>query len=343
MKLLPLYALVLSLLLSPGAGAEETAWSAAPWRAVFPYTFSAAPSIGILLGQAEEIVYYSAGDGKLSQLLWDIMPLVYVGLSLDFSPINPWERWGFFGDLDLKYGFPMKIGNMEDRDWQDPSNRGALSAYSSHDAYGKGAFLLDLALGVTVPFRLLELIPTVSKLRLKGFLDFSMMYHSWSGENGKGEYSWDGYTQTWLPTPQKHSFYGPVITYVQAWYILTPGIGLEIPFLTRFSGELSCMISPLVWCQDQDHHITRDLLFIDTMFLGLFLDIGAKITFTPHPRFALSLSGSWRYIPGVRGDTTDYTTGIYDPSVSPDIRSSSDVAGASYNVGDIGLSAMIRF
>jgi outer membrane protease len=331
------------LLLGPAVGAQDVGWSGAPWKAVFPYTFSAAPALGALLGRAEEIVYQDAGgDAKLSHILWDILPVVYAGFSLDCSPIDPWRRWGFFGEVKVKWGLPlMKTGIMEDRDWQDPADPSVMTDYSKHDAHTKGVFLLDAAFGLSAPIRLPPLIPAVSALRVKGFIGFSLMYHSWSAENGYGEYQNLG----------NYAFYGPVISYQQVWYILTPGIAVEIPFLSRFSAELGFQISPLVWCVAQDHHLTRHdfghqeqhLFFQDVMDYGLFLEPQARFAFTPLPRLSLALSGAWRFIQGVRGDTSITYTGLYRSSSPAEPRIDYNTGGAGYSVFEIGLSAALRF
>ncbi|MDR0450590.1 MAG: omptin family outer membrane protease, partial [Treponema sp.] len=92
----------------------------------FPYTFSVSPAIGFFAGQGEEIVYRSERSGTyLSELLWDIKPLVYSGLVLDVSQK---KSPGFFYSVSLKFGFPMMSGLLEDRDWL--ALNGALSHYS---------------------------------------------------------------------------------------------------------------------------------------------------------------------------------------------------------------------
>jgi outer membrane protease len=55
-----------------------------------PYRISLAATIGALIGQAEEIVYKYAGkDDKMSQLLWDLKPMIYAGSALFLSRSDP--------------------------------------------------------------------------------------------------------------------------------------------------------------------------------------------------------------------------------------------------------------
>jgi outer membrane protease len=290
--------------------------------APFPYTFSVASSGGMLFGAGEEIVY-KTGDDYLSQLLWNMRPLFYLGTDLHFSRINPLERWGFTLGLSLKFGLPGETGVMEDRDWQS-ADHARLTNFSSHENHTRGAFILDAAAGVTVPF--------FSRLILGFYLGFSYMYFSWAAENGYYQYE----DTQWTKTP----LYGPAISYSQEWLVFFPGVSLTVPFLTRFSFSAGFAATSLLFCSAQDDHFQRQLRFQDTLtHRGLFLEPKASFTFSPRPKLDLTLSASYRYIRGLRGNSESLYTGQSASGAFED----SGNAGAGFTALDAGLSVKIRF
>jgi len=117
------------------------------------YSISLCPQFGFFYGHVEEIVYPSSGAKAplLSQLLWDMKPVFYYGLMMDFSPVRPMERWRFFSELSLKFGIPGLSGVMEDRDWMSKENA-ELTHYSAHDNIAKEILLFDFSAGVSFPF-----------------------------------------------------------------------------------------------------------------------------------------------------------------------------------------------
>lgn len=71
------------------------------------HKFSFGASIGLLAGEGEEIVYRDeSSDDKLSQLLWEIKPLFYTGVDVNYNWHKPENRVGFFTGGSFKYGFP---------------------------------------------------------------------------------------------------------------------------------------------------------------------------------------------------------------------------------------------
>jgi outer membrane protease len=106
-----------------------------------PYRVSLAAISGLLIGQSEEIVYkYIDQDDKLSQLLWDLKPMAYLGSALSFSRSNPLSGFGAALDLSVKFGLPLASGFMEDRDWRN-ADPGQLTDFSTHEAYLGGGDL----------------------------------------------------------------------------------------------------------------------------------------------------------------------------------------------------------
>jgi outer membrane protease len=289
---------------------------------------------GFLYGYGEEIVYkYPGKDTYLSQLLWNMKPLFYAGGGLDFSRINHMEKWGFFTDLSLKFGFPAETGIMEDRDWNTPED--ALSNYSRSDNYTGRALFVDYLLGLTLPLKSFALF--------KVYWGFSWMSFQWTGRDGYTQYA-PVVNNAYLPlddSASKVSLDGPSISYSQDWLLTYPGLAVYVPLPRRFRVEFSFQISPLVFCFAQDDHLLRNLEFRDYVPGGLYLEPRGNIVFSPTGRFELSLYAAYRFIKGGRGDSYSRETGSnkagnFSEHTFPN-------AGAAFYSLDSGLSFKIRF
>ncbi|GHV52627.1 hypothetical protein AGMMS49579_10210 [Spirochaetia bacterium] len=298
-----------------------------PKKAGFPYTFSVTPIAGFLYGQGEEIVYLNeTNETYLSQLLWDMKPLVYFGTALDFSRKKPLEKWGVFATLSMKFGLPMKTGIMEDRDWDpglDPS--GGLTNYSVSDASIDGAFLLDFLSGASLPIR--------SVVLGKAYLGLSYMRLKWSGNDGYYQYPYSGRSEG--------SFTGPIITYSQDWLLLFGGLSASVYVIPKLALSLSFQGGPMLKYTGEDNHPVKNMQYIDRIIGGFYLEPGACIVFSPTERLSLGLNVSWRYIKG-KPHGADYgrQTGRDKNGKYALIGNN---AGAGYQALDSSLSATIRF
>jgi outer membrane protease len=256
-----------------------------------PYRISLAATAGALMGQAEEIVYNDADrEDMMSQLLWDLKPMLYAGSALSFSRSDPLSGPGVTADLSVKFGLPLQSGTMEDRDWLKTSDPDVLTNFSTHDAFLEGgALLFDFAGGVSIPVK--------STVAIKALFAVSYMYFSWAGKDGYGEYL----EHDWKREPMN----GTVITYKQAWLIVSPGIGLFWPLGRALNLDFRFFISPLIYAGAEDNHIVgRSRRFNDYMRGGLFLEPSLDLAFSPNRFFSLVVHGSWRHIAGTRGDTS---------------------------------------
>jgi outer membrane protease len=277
-----------------------------------PYRISLAATAGALIGQAEEIVYYADRDDMMSQLLWDLKPMVYAGSALSFSRSDPLAGPGVMVDMSVKFGLPLQTGAMKDRDWLKPSDPDVLTNFSTHDAFLEGgALLFDFAGGIGIPIK--------SAVALEALFAVSYMHFSWAGKNGYGKYL----EHNWEKEPMK----GTVITYDQAWMILSPGLGLFWPLHRALSLDFRFFFSPLIYAGAEDHHIGRKDRFNDYMRGGLCLEPSLDIAFAPNRFFSLVAHGSWRYIAGTRGDS--FMNGALSTEVE---------AGAGFSAFDAGLS-----
>jgi outer membrane protease len=285
-----------------------------------PYRISLAATAGVLIGRSEEIVYkYADRDDTMSQLLWDLKPMVYAGASLSFSRSDLLSGLGATVDMSVKFGLPLHSGTMEDRDWQN-SDPHLVTDFSTHDAYlGGTPLVVDCSAGISFPIR--------STVALKALIAVAYMQFFWAGTDGYGEYLSEGWA--------RKDFDGTVITYEQAWLIFSPGIGLFWPLHRALSLDFRFFISPLIYAGDEDVHKknvstgrTADTRYNDYMRWGLYLEPSLDITFSPSRGFSLVLQGSFRHIAGTRGDT----------SINSSALLRKDEAGAGYAAFDVGLS-----
>jgi len=289
------------------------------------YEFSVTPSIGMLYGRANEIVYKDSVSGDfLSELQWNIKPLFYTGLAADIGPADSFAKLGFIGSLSFKMGIPQKTGITEDRDWDDtyywvPS--GTLTNYSRHNNFTERAIMADLSLGYSFPL--------LNFIALGINLDFSFMHYYWNAKDGYYQYLDIG--QTWADGIPKISVEGTVMEYTQNWFILSPGVLIKFRLGSYFSLNGNFNYSPLIYCADIDEHPLKDTTYKDFLYYGHYLIGSGGLTFSPLDYLDLTLFLSYSSIADSRGNIYQ-NSGKYI-----------NQAGAGYSAFDIGLSARFRF
>jgi len=298
--------------------------------------FSVTPRLGILLGQAEEIVYSNGTSyhDVLSELLWDVKTIFYYGLDIEFSPAQPLRRRGAFVTVSMKYAVPARSGVMEDRDWRSKVNN-ALTDYSRQDNYLDELFLLDACAGYSFP---LGKIFTIKPQFLLSYMHFGFL-----GMNGYGIYTkpsyWDrpDFYYMMEGTYSVEEFNGKVISYSQDWLILSTGVSFGVQFLKYFFFEIGFNISPLIVCVDLDLHIGQQHQFKDHVLGGLFVEPRAALTFAVNKWISISLNALYRNISGARGSA-------YDRYIqSQSVFSFSGESGTGLSLFDAGLTLNIRF
>ena len=291
--------------------------------AAFPigYGFSVSPLVGFLYGQAEELVYKDSKTNQyLSELLWDLKPLIYSGVAADFGPVDPFGRHGFISAFSFKLGLPLKAGIMEDRDWEHPQYD-YQTKYSRHDTYFQiPVVLADLSAGYS--WRLTNI------LAVGAYGELSYMRFSWSGKNGYTQYPED-ISRPWSADLPKESVNGKIIQYTQNWFILSPGVSLNYNLSSLFSLGGNFSYSPLIYGANKDEHLQRRITFHDYLYFGHYFNGGGHVTFSPRQKIDFNLSFTYRHITGSRGDT--YVNSVKDDGI----------AGAGYSVFDFGL--MVKF
>jgi outer membrane protease len=316
--------LVLSAFLIPLLPAQEAAVNPrlAPEQFFSRGPLSLGVSTGVLFGRSEEIVYRdSKTSNKLSQLLWELKPLAYVGVDLRYDWLRPEKSWGIFTGLSFKMGFPGETGVMEDRDWTEVYSDW-LTYYSVHDNTTEKALLGDVGAGV--------FFKIFGQFLLKTYVSYDFMHFSWEGSGGSLLYP---------PSQGGHRYYTQpvdVIAYEQTWHIVSPGIAFYGEFNRYFTGEIALKVSPFIWCITRDNHIERKLIITETLDLGLFVEPQVRFSFIPKDFLTLSLAVSYRNISFVRGD------GVYKETGKSTV-TTKNMAGAGYSVFDTGIVAKFSF
>jgi len=266
------------------------------------YGFSVGPQYGFFYGQAFELVYPTNTKGELlSELIWDMKPVYYTGIQLDFGRIDPMTSPGFFSTASFKAGFGGDSGKMEDRDWRSIEND-ALTNFSSHTNKTRELFLLDIKAGASFPL--------IDYFWIKPFFSGSWMRFSFSARDGYSIYArvitFDnlGEPITFHPIdddPKIDPCEGKnVVNYKQNWFIASTGFSIGTKILYPFSFDLSFQISPLTYCAAIDEHPLRDLTFADFSWLGLFIESGGSVSFSAQ-RIEFSFIFNYRYIGKTRG------------------------------------------
>jgi outer membrane protease len=262
----------------------------------FPYTVSVSPEIGLMFGTAHSSVY-DVDDSLLSKLTYDVTPLFYYGASLHFFHKETLPRFSLFADLSLKSGLNfVPNGRLKDYDWENSE----LSNYSEHDSRSENAFFLDFMVGTS--FKIAGI------LLLKPYLGVSYIDISWIATDGYYHYPPDDNTQ-------KIPMTGPVITYMQNWIMIYPGIAVSFPF-RNFTFNAAFQASPILFSYGDDNHLllinnqhNQLSNYKDTAQFGLYLEPSAQVRYAFTERFLLSLTASYRYMETAQGESTARLTG----------------------------------
>jgi outer membrane protease len=283
-----------------------------------PHSLTLGSSIGLLSGESEKIVYRGAKD-KLSQLLWKMEPLFYVGIDINYEWRRPENRLGFFANALFKRGFfSSESSIMEDRDWTHSDYPDFLTLYSVHNNETEDALFLDAGIGVSFDI--------FDKCLLKTYITYNFMHFSWRAYGGSFLYP---------PANGGHWYYPSsinVITYEQDWHILSPAVAFYGEINRYFDIELFLESSPLIWSFGEDHHLLRNLVITDDLTGGFFLEQGLLFSFRQN-NFSLSFCISFKNIVGNRGSSK------YEDNNKGETRIHQNIGGAGYSAFDIGIMA----
>jgi len=285
------------------------------------YSFSFGPLAGFAYGQSFEYVYkFYEPSQLLSELVWDMKPVFYVGLQTDFNRSNLMDGTGLFASLKFKAGFPSDSGNMQDRDWISPAPN-ELTHYSKHTNKTTRFLSLDFSAGAS--------IPVVKLFYIKPLLAFSWMHFYFSAQDGYGTYAFENW--------QFHPFFGEVITYKQNWLLLSPGVSLGVNIGSILHLEISFKYTPFTFCIAEDHHKseTKKIIYRDYSGWGHFIEPAGSLSFN-FKKADLTLEMAYRRIGRTRGNS-------YINDNGADFYLSMNQAGAALSLIDIRIIIKVIF
>jgi outer membrane protease len=295
---------------------------------------TASTGTGVMYGLARELAYSLDASNHayiLSELDWDIKPLIYTQASLALHTST-----GFVASLDARLGIPMRSGSISDSDWLNVSYNGDTSRtnYSLSNCYTERAILLDAKLGWD--------FAVARGLVLQPFLAFDFIDFKWSARAGYLQYpsGWFGGTAN-KPYPDSSTdmvtpISGTSVLYEQTYFIPAAGLQVQLRLGESFTGSVSVAISPAAFCNDVDNHLVEpgSQDFYDVMFNGFLVEPKVSIDWQLSRSTRLSLDVSYRHIAGLVGTTTVTTTGVgtSTTSVYP------GGAGASFDALDASVN-----
>ncbi|MDR2553428.1 MAG: omptin family outer membrane protease [Treponema sp.] len=264
-----------------------------------PYIFTLTPRTGMVQGVFREIVYqYSGSSDYLSELLWELNPMWYLGLGLSLEPAAAPGAAGFFADLNFRAALPMDTGVMEDRDWMVSPVPGSLTHFSAHENHTRAAILVSANSGKA--FRL------GGVFFLRAFVSADYWYLKMESKNGYTQYGPNAQERVsyepWKPSWPHTTFQGTGVRYSQHWLFLSPGADISA-VLGRFTLSLSFKITPLILCLAIDDHLKREILFTNIMAGGFYLEPGADISFALSRILRAGVNVGFHYTLGTRGNT----------------------------------------
>lgn len=289
-------------------------------------------SLGLTYGHARELVYqYTGSKDLMSELVWPQEGLIYYGTSLQYNYVKR-AFAGFYTTLSVRFGFSMQSGTITDKDWLCPDGSYFLTHFSAHDAISEHSQWVDAALGYGFMLSDSVVIRT-------GF-SASLMNLHWIAQDGYIQYgpntsNWSS-NIPWSSSFPKIPIYGTGIAYWQNWLSLAPVLEVLWQATDRLSLLAGSSLFILNSCSDQDDHYLRLYQFTEKMAGGFGLEPRLALTYQLVSNVSLGFDASWRYITGLRGNTTimEIGSGIKDGPYA-------DTAGADYSVGRAAL--YIRF
>lgn len=269
-----------------------------------------------MIGDAREYVYEN--DRILSELIWDMRPMVSIGLAGDICWMG-----GFKLSAEASAGIPGNTGSMQDSDWLnlDLNSRGEKTTYSKHDAdlqfayQGKIEAGWDFLLPITGPASTIRvsIVPT---------LGFRFMNWKWNGNDGYIQHLDEvgypslpgGVYRDWNKNVEKKPATGTVISYQQQFWMPTAALEVSVPVASRFHVGLGCAGTLWASCYALDMHFdpttgwdfstsTEKKQFFDILASGWMIEPRIEFAWECAKNISLYVTGAWTKISGLRGDT----------------------------------------
>lgn len=263
----------------------------------------------VIYGESFEHVYYS--DKLLSELIWDIKPILLLGLEASLE----WKK-GFSLNAESSFGLPAFSGLMKDSDWLNLELNldTGKTHFSRHNAHLQYATILAIHAGWTF-------FPNVNNSRefsITPSLGFKYYSWKWDAQDGyiqHNSYLVNGTYPEWRESQERIPLYGVGISYLQTFYIPTIGISSSFSPVRTIQTKLGITFSPFVYSHNTDWHfiptVERDyhdstiwIEWHDYLSGGLFFEPEVSAIWSLSKNIQIFLNARKTNILGLRGLTS---------------------------------------
>jgi outer membrane protease len=312
---------------------------------------SLSPFMETAIGEAREYVYKK--DQYLSELVWDMKPMISFGLTANAG----WDR-GLQLSAEAVAGIPSDTGEMEDSDWLNLIYGGTnwKTTYSKHTANLKYAWQLKAEAGweFELPLRIYG---SRERITVTPGVSFRYLTWKWHATGGYLQHTSmvDGSYPAWSADMTKVACYGTPITYLQEFWMPAAGLSVSVPVgeTVRISAGFSGTL--WVWCNGVDTHYgatsagstfwdytdsSVGTVYYDILSGGWLAEPELGVRWDRFERVSLFLEGRWTLIGGLRGDTAEQST--EGGSIAWARESSGEGGGAALDTAVIRLGAEYR-
>jgi outer membrane protease len=299
------------------------------------WSFSMGSGLEMLYGTAYEYVYDNVNGNKMSELDWDIKPL------LTLSSVARVKSGRIGLNLFCAAGFPGNTGNMTDSDWMNEGTAypNVKTNYSESAAIAE--HMTDLLISLSYDY------PLSANLYLKPFVGFRYLNIAWQAKDGWLQYA----SNIANPSPPYNSYttgavynlYGLLSTYEQTYSGFIIGLSADWKISSDISLTAGIQASPLVSSSAIDNHVLRGLAFTDKMSGGYLLEPDLAIDWSPREKISFMAHLKYSLISGLKGDET-LTAGTNVNTASTGLNPGDSItylnsAGAAYSAFGFGISA----
>jgi outer membrane protease len=301
------------------------------------WSFSAGTGLELLYGTAYEYVYEASTKNKISELDWDIKPLVSV-TSVARARFDTNEF-----SLSCAAGFPGRTGIVTDSDWLNYSlgDTSTKTCFSESDAIAEN--MIDLCLSWSYYFNVSP------ALDIKSFVGYRYINIAWSMKGGWYQYAdninntnppYDSYT-----TGTAGTYYGLLTTYEQTYSALVMGLSAKWRMSRYLTAAAGIQAAPVLSATAIDNHVLRGLTFTDTMSGGYLLEPDLALDWSPSSLITVHAHCKYSMIAGLRGDETVTAASNVDSNEGLSAGQSvkyTDTSGAALQAFGFGISAELH-
>jgi outer membrane protease len=285
------------------------------------FNFSTGTGVSYLNGKYREIVYpdvYWAND-YLSELIWDLDNILLLNLNGKVQ----WNLWEF--NLSLESAVFPGTGNMTDTDWLDQFSEDRTHWSLSKVLIDK-SFFIDSSINYN-----LEL---TNKITIPLGLGYKLNYWDWEDEVLDFIY----------PPPEPSDFTGVNgIDYMVIQNIFYVSTGMLFTG-NNITAGLNFFISPYIKAWDLDHHILRELYFLDTFEANLWYKTELTVIINTGHKNNIILNFFFEELPETIGNTDVFEESEADSEELGDYSGTYiDGAGHASITWGIGLSYIWKF